>query len=228
VRENGDNRAQVSWFNGMISCRAPGLMLRCTRGVIGLGRDLGASMSMAARIPVLLAVILAGTLASAGEYQATLTFHELLGFTWADELVHRDVQIGEAGVAAATLAMRDPAGKAVPVQVEVLEGDRASVRRARVWFKATLPKDETVSYRLTWSDEGRASSRPATSPVGTSLLSGAYRRAWPMWLLRRPSGRLRRRLTLRRRRRRSWARGRPATSCGTVTGGWKGRGASAK
>ncbi|MFO8012337.1 MAG: hypothetical protein R6X20_03425 [Phycisphaerae bacterium] len=109
--------------------------------------------------------LLAVCLATAGPapakpYARTLTFREPLGYTWTDELVRRDVGISEPKVAADTFLLTGPDGKPVPFQVEVLKGKPDAVRRARLWWKMTLPKDGEVAYRLTWRDDGRAARRP--------------------------------------------------------------------
>ena len=94
--------------------------------------------------------------APAGDFHEVITFREPLGHTWTDELVHYEVRPADGRVAADTFALADADGKPVPIQVEVLEGRPEAVRRARVWFKVTLPRDQEVFHRLTWNDEGRA------------------------------------------------------------------------
>jgi len=97
----------------------------------------------------------------AGEYRQTITFREPVGHTWTDELVHRDVRIPEAKVAAQTFALADSDGDPVPVQVEVLEGKPDAVRRARLWMRISLPKNGQTTYRLTYRDDGRKARQPA-------------------------------------------------------------------
>jgi len=97
----------------------------------------------------------------AKQYARTLTLREPLGYTWTDELVHRDVTIAEQAVAAKTFSLADPQGQPVPLQVRVLKGKPSAVSRVRLWWKATLPKDEAVRYRLTYRDDGRPGRRPA-------------------------------------------------------------------
>ncbi len=109
-------------------------------------------------LPVLLtlAALTAGAVPAAGKpYARTLTIREPLGATWTDELVHRDVTVRQPGVAAHTFALSDPSGRPVRVQVQVLEGTPKAVRRARLWWKMTLPMDRELAYRLTWRDDGR-------------------------------------------------------------------------
>ncbi|HUU09580.1 MAG TPA: hypothetical protein VM431_03475 [Phycisphaerae bacterium] len=115
--------------------------------------------------PLALGLGLASVVVSAGaaggaDYAQTITLREPLGYTWTDEMVHRDVRIAENRVAAGTFALLDATGNAVPVQVEVLEGGPDAVRRARLWLKTTLPKDREISYRLTYNDDGRAAKAP--------------------------------------------------------------------
>jgi len=115
------------------------------------------------RLAVLLtlAALTAGAVPAAGkQYARTLTIREPLGTTWTDELVHRDVAISEPRVAAGTFALIDPDGQPVRVQVQVLKGTPNAVRRARLWWKMTLPMDREVAYRLTWRDDGRRGQRP--------------------------------------------------------------------
>ena len=104
---------------------------------------------------------IAAASAPAADFQRTLTFQEPLGYTWTDELIHRDETIAEPHVAADTLALTDADGKAVPLQVEVLVGGRDAVRSVRLWFKMTLPQGKEVAYRLTYNDAGRAARQPA-------------------------------------------------------------------
>jgi hypothetical protein len=99
--------------------------------------------------------------ARGAEFERPITLREPLGFTWTDELVHRDEALSEPRVAAATLSLEDAAGKAVPLQVEVLEGKPESVRRVRLWWKATLPAGRSVTYQLTYNDENRKADAPA-------------------------------------------------------------------
>jgi len=99
--------------------------------------------------------------ALAKPYARTLTVREPLGYTWTDELVHRDVDIPQPHVAADTFSLRGPDAKPVPLQVEVLEGKPEAVRRVRLWWKMTLPKDGEVAWRLTWRDDGQPARRPA-------------------------------------------------------------------
>jgi len=117
--------------------------------------------------PVLaIVVIAAGCLsAPAGEFHEVITFREPLGHTWTDELVHYEVRPADGRVAAVSFALADPDGKPAPIQVEILEGKPDAVRRARVWLKITLPKDQQVFYRLSWNDEGRAAAPPDAAPM---------------------------------------------------------------
>ena len=96
----------------------------------------------------------------AAEYRQTVTFREPVGYTWTAELVHRDVRIPEANVAANTFALTHADGDAVPVQVEVLDGKADAVRRVRLWMTISLPKHRPVTYRLTYRDDGRQAKRP--------------------------------------------------------------------
>ena len=112
---------------------------------------------------LLLAVLLLPATPAAGkEYARTLPVREPLGHAWTDELVHRDVTVREAGVAARTLALTDAAGSAVPIQVEILAGKPQAVQRVRLWWKMTLPPGATVAYRLTYRDDGQPAKQPAT------------------------------------------------------------------
>jgi len=118
-------------------------------------------MRPAALAMAIVAVALSAPSAPAADYQRTLTFQEPLGYTWTDELVHRDETIAEPHVAADTLALTDADGKAVPLQVELLDGGRDAVRSVRLWFKMTLPQGKEVAYRLAYNDQGRAARPPA-------------------------------------------------------------------
>jgi len=121
------------------------------------------------RLPVLLTLVIlaaAATPARAKPYTRPLTLREPLGYTWTDELVHRDLTIAEKNVAAETFSLADPDGEPVPLQVEVLKGKATAVSRVRLWWKATLPKDEAVRYRLTYRDDGRPGRRPAGGLTG--------------------------------------------------------------
>jgi hypothetical protein len=117
--------------------------------------------------PVLAIIVIAVGCGSApaGEFHEVITFREPLGRTWTDELVHYDVRPADGRVTAASFALADADGKPVPVQVEVLDGKPDAVRRARVWFKITLPKDQQVFHRLSWNDEGRAAAPPDAAPM---------------------------------------------------------------
>ena len=110
-------------------------------------------------------VMLGCKCAPAAEFHETIAFREPLGHTWTDELVHYDVRPADGRVAAATFWLADADGKPVPFQVEVVEGKPEAVRRARVWLKLTLQKDQQVFYRLTWNDEGRAAAPPEGKPI---------------------------------------------------------------
>jgi len=143
------------------------------------------------RLAVLLtlAALTAGAVPAAGkQYARTLTIREPLGTTWTDELVHRDVAISEPRVAAGTFALIDPDGQPVRVQVQVLKGTPNAVRRARLWWKMTLPMDREVAYRLTWRDDGRRGQRPGGGLTvrrqGDRLLLST-RRGRPRWPWRR-------------------------------------------
>ncbi|KPK42253.1 MAG: hypothetical protein AMK72_14495, partial [Planctomycetes bacterium SM23_25] len=117
-------------------------------------------MRPAALIPALgVVAALCGPVAAA-EFGQTIAFREPVGYTWTGELVHRDVRIPEAKVAARTLALADSDGDAVPLQVEVLEGKPDAVRRARLWLKISLPNNGRPTYRLTYRDDGREARRP--------------------------------------------------------------------
>ncbi len=118
-------------------------------------------------LPVLALVVVAGAggAAPAAEHTQAITFREPLGNTWPDELVHCDVAVPQDRVAAATFALAGADGQPVPIQVEVLEGKPEAVRRARVWFKITLPKNEAVALALTWNDDGRAAPPPPAAGV---------------------------------------------------------------
>ncbi|MCX5684907.1 MAG: hypothetical protein NT049_14665, partial [Planctomycetota bacterium] len=98
--------------------------------------------------------------ASAAEFRETITLREPLGRTWADELVHYDLAVPQAKVAAAAFSLTDEDGNAVPLQVEVLESKPDGVRRARLWMKATLVADHTVTLTAVWNDDGRKAARP--------------------------------------------------------------------
>jgi hypothetical protein len=104
---------------------------------------------------LLAASFLAPTSLRAADYERPITFREPLGFTWTDEIVHRDEKIAEARVAADTFALEDAEGRAVPLQVEVLDGKSDAVKTIRLWLKTTLPQTREVAYRLTYNDEGR-------------------------------------------------------------------------
>ncbi|HUU92194.1 MAG TPA: hypothetical protein VM238_13425 [Phycisphaerae bacterium] len=118
-------------------------------------------MRPAALVPMLgVLAALCGRL-PAGEYSQTITFREPVGYTWTDELVHRDVRIPEANVAADTFALTRSDGDPVPVQVEVLEGKPDAVRRARLWMRISLPRNGQAAYRLTCRDDGRKAGQPA-------------------------------------------------------------------
>ena len=110
-------------------------------------------------------VVLGCKCAPAAEFHETITFREPLGRTWTDELVHYEVRPADGRVAAATFSLADADAKPVPFQVEVVEGKAEAVRRARLWLKLTLQKDQQVLYRLTWNDEGRAASPPEGKPI---------------------------------------------------------------
>ena len=74
-------------------------------------------MKSSALASALAALIMAGASARGAEYSRTITFREPLGYTWTDELVHRDVRICEAKVAAGTFALAD-AGEEPQVRAE--------------------------------------------------------------------------------------------------------------
>ena len=158
------------------------------------------------RMPVALAVVAAcllpAGLALAKPYGRTLTIREPLGYTWTDELVHRDVGVSEPNVAADTFSLRAADGRPVPLQVEVLKGKPGAVLRVRLWWKMTLPKDGEVAYRLTWRDDGEAARRPvgglavrreedrlvlATGPAEFALPAPAKAFAKPVPLPRAPA-----------------------------------------
>lgn len=104
--------------------------------------------------------------AQAAEFGRDLVFREPLGVTWTSELVHADVRIGEPNVAAATFSLSGPDGRALPMQVEVVEGKPDAVRRARLWFLLTLPRGEEVRLRLAWRDDAQpAPPAPGQPPV---------------------------------------------------------------
>ncbi len=114
------------------------------------------------RFPAILAALLAAVAAraaAAADCEQAFALREPLGHTWTDELVHRDLAVREKNVAAATFALADADGKAVPVQVEVLQGKPEAVRRVRLWFKTTLPSGREAPFRVTYNDEGRAAAR---------------------------------------------------------------------
>jgi hypothetical protein len=98
--------------------------------------------------------------ARAAEFQESFTLREPLGCAWTEELVHRDVKTSGGNVAADNFALFDSEAKAVPVQVEVLEGKPEAVRRARLWFKTTLAAGGEATYRAAWNDAGRKAVRP--------------------------------------------------------------------
>ena len=117
---------------------------------------------MPSRFAVCAAAMLAFacSMAVAAAHEQTLTLREPIGHTWSDELVHRDVTIPQPNVAASSFTLADADGKAVPVQVEVLEGSPNAVSKARVWFKTTLPKGAELAFRLTYGDQGQAAAAP--------------------------------------------------------------------
>jgi len=126
--------------------------------------------------PVLAALVLAsglvpapGRAAHAAQFEQTVTFREPLGQAWTDELVHHDLRVPQGRVAAATFALLDAEGKPAPVQVDVLEGTAAAVRRARLWWKAAMPAGSEVAWRVTYNDEGRKAPRP---PGGVAVRRG--------------------------------------------------------
>ncbi|MBE3071030.1 MAG: hypothetical protein IMZ66_12415, partial [Planctomycetes bacterium] len=121
-------------------------------------------------LPVLAMVVVAGASAPApaAEHTQAITLREPLGNTWPDELVHRDVDVPQDRVTAASFALADADGRPLPLQVEVLEGKPDAVRRARIWLKTTLPKNAEVTLRLTWNDDGRAAA-PAPAAGGLTV-----------------------------------------------------------
>ena len=124
----------------------------CSRGAVAL-------------IAICAAAILCALSAAAhaAEYRETITLREPLGRTWADELVHYDLAIPQLKVWPATLSLTDEDGTPAPLQVEVLENKPDGLRRARLWFKATLVADHTVPFTAAWSDDGRKAVRPGPS-----------------------------------------------------------------
>jgi len=118
-------------------------------------------MRPAARIPTLAVLAaLCGPVAAA-EHAQTIAFREPVGYTWTDELVHRDVRVAEANIAARTFALADSDGNPVPVQVEVLDGQPDAVRRVRLWMTISLPANRQETYRVTYRDDGRPAKQPS-------------------------------------------------------------------
>ncbi len=118
------------------------------------------ALPMPAALALLAVCLLPAGPSAAKPYARTVTVREPIGYTWTDELVHRDVSVAQPNVAADTFTLSGPDGKPVPLQVEVLKGKADAVRRVRLWWKMTLPKDGEVAYRLTWRDDGRSARRP--------------------------------------------------------------------
>ena len=117
-------------------------------------------MRPATMVPALTVLAALSSPVLAAEYSQTIAFREPVGYSWTDELVHHDVRIPEAKVAAHTFALADSAGAPLPVQVDLLEGKPDAVRRARLWLKITLPKNRRITYRLTYRDDGRKAGQP--------------------------------------------------------------------
>ncbi|HUX01505.1 MAG TPA: hypothetical protein VMY35_11055 [Phycisphaerae bacterium] len=111
-----------------------------------------------------IAVLAAGAAAAGADYEQTFTLREPLGYTWTDELVRRDLAVKEKNVAAESFALFGPDGVRLPCQVEVLDGQPDAVRRLRLWFKVTLPKNEEVALRVAYNDDRRPAEAAVTGP----------------------------------------------------------------
>jgi len=121
----------------------------------------------------ILLVAAAAPSAAAADFEQSFALREPLGHTWIAELVHRDLDIREAGVAASTFALADADGRPMPLQVEVLRGSPDAVGRVRLWFKATLPASQTATFRLTYNNVARAalvSAAPVVRREGGRLI----------------------------------------------------------
>ena len=98
---------------------------------------------------ITLAVALVAIAATVHAYEHTFTIKERLGHTWDSDLVHRTVDVVEAG------ALREDAvalffgGREVPVQLDAVEKHAdGSIRKADVWFHTDLPAGQTRTFVL--------------------------------------------------------------------------------
>jgi len=118
----------------------------------------------------------------------SVTFTDYLGVAWQNELVHHSLAFPPGAVRESAIRVTGKDGNTIPCQVtEVTRHADGSVRACNVWFLATVPANEAVTYLLApvkqaTHDAGVAVKTDDTTltlttnvpkPIGIRLLGGA-------------------------------------------------------